>query len=493
MSPFDVTLVVSIAVLAFYAVNGLRHFDRSQSFTRFFLNDRMLTHGNVRNTFTGAAVSVSTVLSFFLTLGVLFGWQIFWSPFTLVVGVVAFAHLVYPRLIANASLLKALRGEEDRPIESLQGLIFFLYGSRWLARMVASISGVGVVAILVAEMMVGVTIYQEYFLQPEYIVFIIAATLFVYAGLGGMRSVVETDRWQVWLISLSLLTTLVLLWLQETASSPVPSPGFHDLLSGSTWSPEFSMPLALFANMVVVNLCFLPSSLRVWQVVVGSAKSSRFQVGLWQATILITLVSVAGVLISRIMLGRLGHRPELSEILGFLAKSDGWAAYVVYPFFIVALLSALVSTADSAILPLCQALASRRKEGWSPLRNLGNMFVLLGLTVGAYFVVTRLFDLGLVEWILTVFSVTTCIAPTVVAPLFLRDRSYSGIGLALIGGGVIGGFLVAFSWSVAFADDLAAQPWNCVVGFGISLLLTVVGCLASPRTTQGTTAPGGAA
>jgi Na+/proline symporter len=481
MSPFDVTLVVSIAVLAFYAVNGLRHFDRTQSFTGFFLNDRNLTHGNVRNTFTGAAVSISTVLSFFLTLGVLFGWQIFWSPFTLVAGVIVFAHLVYPRLLANTALYSALRGEGDRPVESLDGLIYFLYGSRWLARTVAGISGVGILAILVAEMMVGVTIYQEYFLRPEYIVFIIAATLFVYAGLGGMRSVVETDRWQVWLISLSLLAILVLLWVQEGGSSPPPSPGFHDLFSGSTWSPELAMPLALFANMVVVNLCFLPSSLRVWQVVVGSAKASRFQVGLWQATVLITLVSVAGVLISRVMLGRLGHRPELSEILGFLATSDGWAAYVVYPFFIIALLSALVSTADSAILPLSQALASRTKEGWTPLRNLRNIFVLVALAVGAYFVVTRLFNLGLVQWILTVFSVTTCIAPTVVAPLFLKDRLYSSISLVLIGAGAVGGFVVAFVWSVVFGDDLSVQPWNCVVGFAISLVLTVIGCLASPR------------
>ena len=486
MSPFDVTLVVSIAVLAFYALNGLRHFDRSQSFTRFFLNDRRLTHGNVRNTFTGAAVSISTVLSFFLTLGVLFGWQIFWSPLTLVVGVVAFAHLIYPRLLKNAALKAALQGNGDRKVESLDGLVFFLYGSRWLARTVASISGIGVLAILVAEMMVGVTIYEQYFLRPEYIVFIIATTLFVYAGLGGMRSVVETDRWQVWLISLSLVTVTFLLWIQEGNSSPLPTPGFHDLFARATWSPECSMPTALFANMLVVNLCFLPSSLRVWQVVIGSSQTSKFKLGLWQATVLISLVSVAGVLISRAMLGRLGHQPTLAEILGFLANSDGWAAYVVYPFFIIALLSALVSTADSAILPLSQALASRRSEGWTPVRNLKNLFVLLGLAVGAYFIVTRLFDLSLVDWILTVFSVTTCIAPTAVVPLFLTERQYTKAGLTFIGAGAIGGFLVALVWSVNFAGNLSMQPWNCVVGFGISFVLTLIGCLLSPAAIQAT-------
>lgn len=480
MTPFDITLVVSIAVLSFYVMNGLRHFDRSQSFERFFLNDRLLNSGNVRNTFTGAAVSISTVLSFFLTLGVLFGWQIFWSPLTLVLGVVAFAHLIYPRLLSNSALHKALQGtESENKIESLENLVYFLYGSRRLALIVTVISGMGVLAILVAEMMVGVTIYNQYFLRPEYIVFIIALTLFVYAGLGGMRSVVETDRWQVRFISASLAAILVLLWMQEATLSLAPSPGFHDILSVPTWTPEVRMPLALVVNMIVVNLCFLPSSLRVWQVVVGSARSTGFKPALWQATILITLVSIASVIISRVMLGRLGHPPQLGEILGFLAKSEGWAAYVVYPFFIVALLSALVSTADSAILPLSQALASRRTDRWTPLSNLRNIFLLLALAVGAYFVVTRLFNLGLVAWILTVFSVTTCIAPTVVMPLFTGTRAFSRLGLTLIGLGAVGGFAVALVWSIVFAEDLSIQPWNCVIGFGISTVLTFAGCIVS--------------
>jgi Na+/proline symporter len=348
---------------------------------------------------------------------------------------------------------------------------------------------VGVLAILVAEMMVGVTIYNQYFLRPEYIVFIIALTLFIYAGLGGMRSVVETDKWQVWLISASLVVIVLLLWMQEATLSSAPSPGFHDILSAPTWAPEVRIPLALIANMLVVNLCFLPSSLRVWQVVVGSARSKGFKPALWQATILISLVSIASVVISRVMLGRLGHPPQLAEILGFLASSKGWAAYVVYPLFIVALLSALVSTADSAILPLSQALATRRADRWTPLSNLRNIFLLLGLAVGAYFMVTRLFNLGLVAWILTVFSVTTCIAPTVVTPLFIGTRSLSRLGLTLIGTGAIGGFVVALVWSIAFAGDLSLQPWNCVIGFGISTVLTVAGCLASGQASPN---PGGA-
>lgn len=488
MSPFDITLIVSIAVLSFYALNGLRHFDRSQSFVRFFLDERQLTRSHVRNTFTGAAVSISTVLSFFLTLGVLFGWQIFWSPVTLAIGVLVFAHVVFPRLITDPDLHAAIRGDGPRPIDSLGGLVYYLYDSKRLEQIVSFISGVGLLAILIAEMMVGVTIYNQYFLRPEYIVFIIAATLFIYAGLGGLRSVVETDKWQVRFISLSLAAILFFLWMQEHSLDTPISPGFHDMFSASTWGPEVRMPLALFVNMLVVNVCFLPSSLRVWQVVIGSARSEGFRPALWQATVLISLVSVASVIISRVMLGRLGHQPTLSEILGFLATSNSWAAYVVYPLFIIALLSALVSTADSAILPLSQALATRRVATWTPVSNLRNILVLLGLAVGGYFVVTKLFSLGLVEWILTVFSVTTCIAPTIVMPLLLNRRHFARLGLLLVGIGATGGFCVALAWSVIFAGNLSVQPWNCVVGFGFSSILTFLGCVIRdlPRLQQPT-------
>lgn len=493
MSPFDVTLAASILVLGGYALAGFRLHDRSDSYERFFLADRRLTTGNVRNTFTGAAISVSTVLSFFLTLGVLFGYQILWSPFTLALGVVFFAHAVYPRLIGRPWLRSALRGESDRSIDSLPDLVDRVYGSRTLTLATAVLTGIGVLAVLVAEMMVGVSIYAEYFLRPEYIVFIIAVTLFLYAGFGGMAAVVETDKWQVWLVTFSLIAVVLVLFLQERAAASPPSPGFVDLFVPETWEPTTRMPPALLLNILVVNLCFLPSSLRVWQVVVASSKEARFKLALWQATGLILLVTVLAVLISRVMTGLLSQELSLPLIFSYIATSDDFvAAYIVYPLFITAMLSALVSTADSALIPLAQLVSGKKAGNWRRGRSWLSIFILTAGSVALYFLVTKVFGLGLVAWILTVFSITTCVAPVVLAPLFLQERQFTGVATRLIELGAIGGFLVAFAWSVWFGDNLAVQAWNCVIGFSISAALTLLGFWVSPVKTESSPAMGGA-
>lgn len=485
MTPFDITLAVSILVLAGYVIAGIRLFASSHTYEQFFLADRSLTTENVRNTFTGAAISISTVLSFFLTLGVFFGYQIFWSPATLALGVLFFAHVIYPRLRRVDGLWSALVGEGDRKIDSLPDLVAFIYGGRAVTVIVAVLSGLGVLAVLVAEMMVGVSIYDRYFISPEYVVFIIAATLFLYAGFGGMAAVVETDRWQVRLIVISLLVVVGTLFLQERwLPDPQPSPGFHDLLGRDTWEPAFQMPLALYANILIVNLCFLPSSLRVWQVVVASTKRARFQRGLWEATALIVVVSLASLVISRVISGRLDGEITLPVIFAFLADSpDAFSAYVVYPLFIVAMLSALVSTADSAIIPLAQLMSGRKAVSWARGRSWLSIAVLVAGSVALYFLVTETFGLGLVPWILTVFSVTTCIAPAILAPLFFHPRVFPWISLRSIEFGMLLGCGVAGWWSIRFGapDQIGIQAWNCVVGFSIATVFTALAYWIAPK------------
>ena len=167
VSPFEITLAVSTLVLGAYAANGVLNFGKSRTYLSFFLHDRALTPANTRNTLTGAAISVSTVLIFFLTLSPLFGWQIFFSPLTLCVGIFFFANVLYPRLQAHTTLMAALRGESQTNIDSLGDLIEFFYGQKWLANVITAISAIGITCILIAEMLVGVPLYREYFIRPE--------------------------------------------------------------------------------------------------------------------------------------------------------------------------------------------------------------------------------------------------------------------------------------------------------------------------------------
>ena len=476
MTPFEITMIVSILVMGFYGLYGLLSFKRTSSFDEFFLNNRKLTKSNVRNTFTGASISIATVLIFFLTIGIAFGGWIFWSPLTLAIGILAFNYIVYPKITSNKKVISALRGEAAVPIRSLSDFLRYMYDSSFVASMTTFVSACGILSILVAEMMVGVEIYKEYFLQPEWIVLMLGITLFLYAGFGGMKSVVETDRWQVYLICISIFLIVVYISQrifvlpEETETSITLNDLFLD------WTPQAKMPASLWANMLVVNLCLLPSSLRVWQVLAASSKQGKFQRGLFESALIIVAIVVGTLVISKGIIGLTGQpNQSISSIFLFLTDSGGWAAFIIYPIFVAAMLSALVSTADSAILPLSQGTVSffGKEETFSIKWNMLNILGWILATIFAFWLVKYVLKMDLVNWILTVFSITTCVAPVVVIPLFFKDRKLTKAGNALVGGGIIAALIAAICWSVFFRQDFAMISWNCVIGFGISLILTM--------------------
>ncbi|MGB3454839.1 MAG: hypothetical protein WBG08_02880 [Litorimonas sp.] len=474
MTPFEITMVVSIVVMGFYAIYGLLNFKKTSSFDEFFLNDRNLSKSNVRNTFTGASISIATVLIFFLTIGINFGWVVLWSPLTLALGILAFNFLIYPRLIKNSDIWDGLQGKGEKPIRSLSDYLDHTYGSRSVTLITTSVSACGILAILIAEMMVGVQIYQEYFIQPQWIVLLLGVTLFLYAGFGGMRSVVETDMWQVLLICASVL--LIVLYVAWRAAQGENSFSVTDLLTD--WTPQGPMPLSLWMNILVVNMCLLPSSLRVWQVIAASSKKeTQFQKGLIESTLLILFIVIGTLLISKGVIGLTGvGNPSITSIFQFLTSSGGLAAYVIYPLFVAALLSALVSTADSAILPLGQGTVTLlgQENRFSPRLNMFNILFWIGMTILAFYVVNEVLQMDLVGWILTVFAITTCIAPVVVAPLFRSGRTVNKAGSAIVSVGLVIALISAIAWSVAYKDNFAMISWNCVIGFSISTLATLI-------------------
>lgn len=471
MSPYDVTLAVSILVLGLYALSGLKNISTATDYESFYLGSRRLNKSNVRNTFAGAAISIATVLVFFLTIGINFGWWIMWSPITLALGVAFFNYVIHPKLRENTSLNILLNDRSSRGVASLFGIIEHLYGSRTLAYVVTAISALGIVAILVAEMMVGVTIFKSYFLNPEYIVLIIAITLFFYAGLGGLKSVVQTDRVQVALIVVSLSLIIISFGIIYLSEDEAKASNF--LLN---WEAKFPMPASLLVNIFIVNIALLPSSLRVWQVVIATDKRTNFRAALSQATGLIVFVTVSALLISKLVLMESGNTPSsIAAIFDFLTSGSPLISYTLYPLFVAALLSALISTADSSVLPLAQAIASRNKQNFSRKLNTSVIAALVIGIVVTYFLVTKFTGMTLVPWILTVFSISTSVAPVVIAPIIWPLRRPREKGSILIAMMLCLAVAVAFGWSVKFAGDLSMQPWNCMIGFLISSFGTLLG------------------
>ena len=105
------------------------------------------------------------------------------------------------------------------------------------------------------------------------------------------------------------------------------------------------------------------------------------------------------------------------------------------------------------------------------IRNVGGLLVVVTVL---YFLVARGLGFDLIPWVLTVFSVTTCIAPAIVLPLLVRRR-FSPRACVVVGLGLALGCVVALVWSVLYrGSTLSVIPWNCAIGTTISLLFTLV-------------------
>lgn len=473
MSPSTLAVIASALVLVGYAAIGYfqRRFDHTP--LSFFLNERSLGTREVRNTFAGAAISISTVLVFFFTIGLQFGWQILLSPITLALGVLLFRHLVHPQLLKRRLVQISPEETSSLQIDSLSDVIRSLYGSRLVSVTITAISALGILAILVAELMVGVTVLQVAHIHPTLALFAIALVVLFYAGLGGMRSVVVTDRWQVILIVSAL--SLVLLGMLTKVSENVPN-FLGDFLTAG-WEPKFPLPAALIANITIVNLCLLPASLRVWQVVAAAKSGQTFRRGLWESTALIIFTSLCALMIGKSMIALLGPAEgefTTDQLFKYLESAGGVVSYVFYPLFVVAMLSALISTADSAVLPLAQSLHATRSAKFNYALNLTIIASLLGVSIGAYFFVTRILNMGVVNWILTVFSITTIIAPAIVIPLFGAQKSLTKTGGVILSVGLLIACAAALTWSAKHSDDISTQPWNCAIGVAIATAATAI-------------------
>lgn len=471
MTPPTLAILASCVLLITFASVGILQFRREHTTTSFFLNDRKLDKRAIRNTFSGAAISVSTVLVFFFTIGLSFGWQILLSPLTLAIGVVVFRYAVLPQLLTRGFIQTDPGNPSPQQISSLMDVGMQLYGSRPVAATITSISAMGLLAILVAELMVGVTVLQASGIDPLLALLGMSAALLVYGGFGGMRSVVTTDRWQVMLIIVALTFVVVSLFSRVATHVPDFVSGF--LISG--WTPRLTMPPALVANITIVNLCLLPASLRVWQVVAAAASGDAFRAALWESTLLILYTSFAALMIGKSMLILLSSENiQTEQIFQYLSTTGPFSGYVLYPLFVAALMSALVSTADSALMPLAQSSHLLFSSRFSHRLNLCIISAILAIGIGAYFMITRILNMGVVNWILTVFSITTVIAPAIVIPLFSDRRKLTRAGSIILIAGLIAGCAVAIAWSAAYSADIAMQPWNCVIGVAIATLAATV-------------------
>jgi Na+/proline symporter len=410
MTPFQITFLGALGVLLSFLVYGILHKSDVQS---YFNCNKQLGRNEFGDSFAAASTSLATVLFFFVTLGLENGLYILISPLSYLIGIVLFNKYILPKLesygFANSN--------HDGSISVGSTLGLFMeqrFGSKWIKMLISVIMILGIISILLIELYVGVDIFNI-FINPEYresALVLIAVVVFAYTGLGGLNTVVKTDRIQFGFMLLVAIGIVLWLCFQKPAVTitdffPAPMPLSDGLF--------LKWPLLL--NMVIVNILLIPSMLRNWQLMAATRNFSEVGKGLMKGFGLTAFISALFVVLGILFFNIFPHTElSLNGILSSMADSnDKVLSMILLPLLFIACLMALLSTVDSSLLPVVQSISfdfGGKHVGRKKYLTITALLLLL--TLGVYLIVFKLLGFDLIEWLFTIFSLVTISSPAII-------------------------------------------------------------------------------
>lgn len=409
--------------------------------------------------FAAASTSLATVLFFFVTLGILHGIYILFAPLTYILGCYLYSKLLLPSLEKQGFFKKQNLDRGEITLGTTLGnYVESRYKSKAIKFSVIFVTFLGMLSILLIELFVGVTIFSIY-LKEQYVdwaLLVISLAIFTYTGFGGLLAVVKTDRLQFKLMVLS--TVIFLVWLVWASINAQKFPTFENfIVKPIIFRGGILLPYPLLFNILVVNLFLVPALLRTWQMAASSPTFEEVKKGIMNGVWLTVVLTTMFVLIGIFFFHSVFPNAELSlnGILKALYTShDPLAAYFIFPLFFAACLAALVSTADSALIPILQSLFQdfRRTNIARPWKHAHILFataLLLAITIGFYFIIFRVLGFNLISWLFTIFSFLIICTPSIVFAVLSPDELVSkriSKVIALIS--IWGGLVIAIAFSV---------------------------------------------
>jgi Na+/proline symporter len=432
MDPLTLNAFVTLFLLVAFFLLGAYQYRSNNDYESFFLRRRNVQGNEYSSSFAASSTSLATVLIFFITYGASEGLGILIAPLSYVLGSYILARLI--PYIGQHNIIHSGT--------TLGNLLWRIYGNSLVGYAICIIAIVGLLCILLIELYVGVEIFRIYTnvsaqSLPVALV-LISVAVFSYVSLGGFSGVIRTDRIQMMMIWGAILFSL----MYYLTNTEVPYG------QGSDWLPNpllddgrFILPIPLLLNILAVNVFLLPAQLRTWQMAAASSSPLDMRNGLLRGAVSVavlwTLFAILGVLLQA--------RMPNTEI-GLISVLKAWSqsgetieSYVLFPLVFAACLAALLSSADSAILPIIQSIETDFLEGhfqFALWRSRFLILLLLILTIGVYYIVFVVYNYGFFRLLFTLFSVLIALAPAILAALLKPNKAgteegdlCSGIGL----------------------------------------------------------------
>ncbi len=341
----------------------------------------------------------------------------------------------------NISLSLIFGRKYDRGTWSLIILAYGVIYSAFLAAQYVAITRIA------QAMDVGVS--------ENWLILISALTVLIYVSLGGYKAVLSSDKFQLTLITIMLITGVgALLFVGE-----VPSPS---LLPDGYWNPVANE--AVFSNFVWLSIFIFPSlllRLDHWQRIVTADSDSTAR-----SAYIVSGITLLFVFIVFLMIGAssqlAGSDDPFWLYSGGLSGLDESVRYLIYVIALAALLAAVVSSADT-ILNSISGFFSGTLSAWGLAKGANAWSaILVNIIVSASALLLAFYYKEVVKLITEGFKVMIILLPSIAAAIFLKKPSGFAARSSVISG-LLTYILVVFVWA-------SAQNWAYILGFLASLV-----------------------
>lgn len=299
-----------------------------------------LSSADLNRTFMASAFSLASALYVYIEWAAKDRLLALWSPLSWASGVVVLAILA-PRIFRKASgswtlhnyLGQFYESDDIRRIASLvTSLVFFLQ--------------------VAAEIVVGVAVLRVFFsdaVSLTTVAFFVGLVLATYCVIGGLPSVLHTDKLQYFLIC-AALGGVFLISLDRGGATAVGE--IYGNLgtffpSGAGWV----VILGLFA----LNLPLLVTDMSIWQRISAAQTAAQARAGSYQFALQLFFWMSLLVLFGAAFGNLLTDLPDTKPVEAALSYFE---TSIIFPVLITGLMAALLSTADTFVISSVQTVAA---------------------------------------------------------------------------------------------------------------------------------------
>jgi len=486
-------------LVIYYLVLMFSQYRLGMTSDEYFIFGRKMDSEKLTKTMVATNVGVASSVVFSAILGYFFGTSaMLWGPVTWIIGILLYILLI-PKIeswMRTGRTLHEFLGES--------------YSSDKV-RVIASIVSVILLwGLLGVEVVIGSFLLTPFIgeFSSKAVAFFIVIITFSYMWLGGLKGVVRTDRSQLYVLFIGLVSLSIGGILISTKAISIP-------LEPDWKSNLFNLNFILLGtgltiiSLLVISLPYHFCVMDMWQRSIASTRpdySSRENVkeirkGLIKSipffVLLFWLSIIGGIFVRLIVGGEIDTNDILPTLLGFTGQVKVWGP-ILLAFALVAMLAAIMSTIDTILLAISQTLfydvyallpwnkSLRNKlsavksgndksikithEEDKNILAVGRSFIPI---IGFTGVIFAFFEFQVMNFLFGLYGIIIVLFPSViVAILWPRKLIHSSAVWS-----VSTGLISALIWSIYFTfvrENFDFVQWAGAWGLGIATLVYII-------------------